>query len=228
MRLSADYQVVYSRRRTLAIIVSKGKVTVRAPTGYNIEYIQQLVLAKQPWIRQHLLRQQVQEPTQCWQQRAAILFQGKPLPVVFSRATKSEVYLENDKLFITVSERVTSANLAGWHNKLLSRWLFARASVEFSSRLSAWADAMAVNYRELKLGQWQRRWGYCDSYGVIGLNWRLMMAPKWVSDYVMVHELAHRLVMNHSPDFWQTVSQHVPDYHQAQAWLSHYHRQLVE
>lgn len=223
-----DYKVVYSRRKTLAIVVSQGRVTVRAPVGCNSKQIEQLIAAKQLWIQRHLLRQQAQMPALSWQQRAEIFFEGKRRKVIYCRASKSNVFLDNDNLVITVSDRVVSANLAVWHDKLLHRWLKAQATASFNKRLLVWADAMKVNYHVLKLGQWQRRWGYCDSYGVIGLNWRLVMAPRWVSDYVMVHELAHRLVMDHSPRFWQTISCYLPDYHQAQAWLSFYQQQMIE
>ena len=223
-----DYHVVFSRRRTLAIVVSQGRVTVRAPVGCNSKQIRQLIVAKQLWIRRHLLRQQAQMPVLSWQQRGQILFEGQRLQVVFCRAGKSDVLLDNDSVIIAVSARVATANLAAWHDKLLYSWLKAQAEGGFPARLSLWADIMKVNYRELKLGQWQRRWGYCDSFGVIGLNWRLIMAPNWVSDYVMVHELAHLLVMDHSLRFWQTVSQYLPDYPQAQAWLSYNQQQLVE
>lgn len=228
MTLSSDYHIVYSRRRTLAIVISKGRVTVRAPIGCNIAHIQQMISAKQPWISRHLLRQQAQPPRLSWQQRGEILFRGELLQVVFSRATKSDVYLADHKLLISVSQRVTAEKLVDWHNKLLGRWLLAQATAQFGKSLTAWASIMDLSYRELRLGQWQRRWGYCDSKGVIGLNWRLIMAPAWVSDYVIVHELAHIMVMNHSPQFWQKVSRYVPDYQQAQAWLSYNHQQLTE
>jgi hypothetical protein len=115
-----------------------------------------------------------------------------------------------------------------WHDKLLNQWLQAQATKVFQQRLSSWAEAMDINFSHLTLGQWQRRWGYCDSYGNVGLNWKLIMAPEWVYDYVMVHELAHRQNMNHSPCFWRTVSRFVPHYAQAQAWLNYNQQQLVE
>ncbi len=223
-----DYQIIYSRRRTLAIVVSKGRVTVRAPIGCNIGHIQQLLSAKQSWISRHLQHQQAQVPTLSWQQRAEILFRGQVLPVTFSRASKSDVSITGNILLIRVSQRVAAANLADWHNTLLNRWLLTEATRIFNNRLAGWASVLGVSFSQLKLGQWQRRWGYCDSYGVIGLNWRLVMAPQWVSDYVMVHELVHRLSMDHSPQFWQTVSRYVPDYPQAKAWLSYHQLLLVE
>jgi len=221
------YQIVYSRRRSLAIIVSHGKVTVRAPHGCNTKQIEQLLTAKQVWIQRHLLRQRARTPVLNWQQRAEVLVAGQLRNVVFRRSVKSDVFFDNDTVVISVSERVAEVNLPAWHDKLLNGWLKAQATNNFNQRLLVWAAVIGVNYRQLKLGQWQRRWGYCDSLGVIGLNWRLVMAPDWVIDYVMVHELAHRLVMDHSARFWQTVSRYVPEYQQAQAWLAYYQPQLV-
>ncbi|WP_052749000.1 M48 family metallopeptidase [Arsukibacterium ikkense] len=227
MSLLPDYHIVYSQRRTLAIVVSKGSVTVRAPVGCHIGQIQQLLSAKQSWISRHLLCQQAQAPLVSWQQRAEILYRGQLLTVTFSRAKKSDVSITTSTLLIKVSQRVTAANLADWHNTLLNRWLYAQAGTCFPDRLAGWANVLGVSFHRLELGQWQRRWGYCTSDGVIGLNWRLIMAPEWVSDYVMVHELAHRLVMDHSPLFWRVVHRNLPDYPQAQAWLSYHQQQLV-
>ncbi|MBV2131009.1 M48 family metallopeptidase [Arsukibacterium indicum] len=223
----SPYQIVYSRRRSLAIIVRQGKVTVRAPFGCSNRQIEQLLTAKQSWIQRHLLHQQARPHGLNWQQRSEILLAGERYNVIFSRAAKSDVYIDNDTIVILVSTRVAATNLTTWHDKLLNRWLEAQAAASFSMRLQAWAEVMGVSYSKLKLGQWQRRWGYCDSFGVIGLNWRLVMAPGWVIDYVMVHELAHRLAMDHSVYFWQIVSQNLPDYQQAISWLSYYQQELL-
>ncbi|MDX1676868.1 SprT family zinc-dependent metalloprotease [Arsukibacterium sp.] len=222
-----EYQIVYSRRRSLAIIVSQGKVTVRAPIGCSNLQIEQLVTTKQPWIQRHLLRQQALLPTVNWQQEAEILFKGNRHNVVFCRSANSDVFFNDNTLIIAVSHRVDATNLLKWHDKLLNQWLKAQATASFNKRLQVWAAVINVDYRQLNLGQWQRRWGYCDSSGIIGLNWRLIMAPDWVSDYVMVHELVHRQVMDHSPNFWHTVSRYLPDYPQAQAWLRYYQQQLA-
>jgi hypothetical protein len=223
----ANYHIVYSRRRSLAIVVSNGQVTVRAPLGCNIKHIQQLVSDKQHWITRHLQRQQTVTPLLVWQQRGTILFKGKPLPVTFSRGSKSDVNFTAAGLDICVSRRVQDVAITGWQNTLLARWLLEQATAHFTEPLQAWSKIMAVSYHEIKFGQWRRRWGYCDSNGVIGLNWQLVMAPEWVSDYVIVHELAHRLFMDHSSAFWQVVSHYIPNYPQAQAWLSFYQPQLL-
>ncbi|HAW93745.1 MULTISPECIES: M48 family metallopeptidase [unclassified Arsukibacterium] len=226
--MRVDYKIVYSRRRTLAIVIRHGLVTVRAPLGCKIKHIEHLIQTKQPWIQRHLSHQQSQPAALSWQQRGTLLFKGTLLNVVCSRAAKSNISVVGHNLLIEVSDRVASVNLSAWQNQLFSQWLKTQANMVFQPRLSSWAQTMDISFRELKLGQWQRRWGYCDSNGVIGLNWRLIMAPEWVSDYVMVHELAHREVMDHSAAFWQIIDRYVPEYPQAQAWLSYYQQQLVK
>ncbi len=211
----------------MSIIVSSGRVTVRAPVGTDIVQVEQLLTAKKNWIIRHLQRQLAQPAVISWQQRGEILFKGQPLPVSFGRAAKSEVQLVTCGLNINVSHRVSAAKLADWHVSLLSRWLQAQATAELTRRAEHWAQVMQLRYQQIVFGQWQRRWGYCDSRGRIGLNWRLIMAPQWVCDYVLVHELAHLQQMNHSALFWRVVSRHLPDYQQAQAWLRYYQEQLT-
>ena len=71
----------------------------------------------------------------------------------------------------------------------------------------------------LGLSNARTRWGSCTSTGAIRLNWRLIKAPPPVIDYVVVHELAHRIEMNHSPAFWQTVEQACPDFSEQRRFL---------
>ena len=223
----ADYKIVYSRRRTLAIVIRHGQVTVRAPVGCSSKRIEHLIMTKQPWIQRHVLQQQAKPTALSWQQRGEVLFKGNVLEVVCVRASKSDVAFDGQKIIIAVSNRVSGPHLTAWQNQLFAKWLKSQATMVFEQRLSSWARAMDISFHELKLGQWQRRWGYCDSNGVVGLNWRLIMAPEWVYDYVMVHELAHRKVMDHSVEFWRIIRRYAPDYPQAQAWLSFYQQQLV-
>ena len=63
------------------------------------------------------------------------------------------------------------------------------------------------------------RWGSCGRNGHISLNWRLMLMPEWVRDYVLVHELMHLRRMDHSPKFWRHVEVACPDYRVARQWL---------
>jgi predicted metal-dependent hydrolase len=70
------------------------------------------------------------------------------------------------------------------------------------------------------------RWGSCSRRGTISLNWRLIQTPERVRDYIILHELAHRRHMNHSPRFWQEVEWLCPDYLEAERWIKRHGRWL--
>ena len=89
----------------------------------------------------------------------------------------------------------------------------------FSERLDHFADALKVKWTHLSLSSAQTRWGTASADGRIRLNWRLIHFRPSVIDYVVVHELSHLQVMNHSPAFWDTVGQVLPDYSARRAQL---------
>ena len=69
-----------------------------------------------------------------------------------------------------------------------------------------------VDYKRIRIGDQRTRWGSCSSKGTISYSWRLILMPEEIQDYVVVHELAHRREMNHSPKFWSIVASVLPDY----------------
>ena len=78
---------------------------------------------------------------------------------------------------------------------------------------------MGVSYGRIAIREQKTRWGSCSSKGTLNFNWRLILAPEEVLDYVVVHELAHRREMNHSKAFYAIVESVLPDYRQARRWL---------
>lgn len=97
----------------------------------------------------------------------------------------------------------------------LARFFKQSAQDYVKPRLDFYAQKMGVSYKSLTVKAYKSRWGSCYSDGRIQFNWRLMQAPKWVIDYVVVHELAHLIHPNHSKDFWELVEFHYPRTQQA-------------
>lgn len=93
-------------------------------------------------------------------------------------------------------------------------WVRDQSQDYFVSRLNHFAPQLAVRWTALSLSQARTRWGTARQDGAIRLNWRLMHLPPDLIDYVVVHELSHLRVMNHSPQFWATVASVLPDVHQ--------------
>lgn len=102
------------------------------------------------------------------------------------------------------------------------------AAIVFAERTAYYSSLMQVSYQKITIREQKTRWGSCSSKGNLNFNWRLVLAPEGVLNYVVVHELAHRREMNHSPRFWQIVADIMPDYRQYRSWLRHYGSCLYE
>ncbi len=94
-----------------------------------------------------------------------------------------------------------------------------QALIWFPPRVRVWAEKISVRYGRITIRNQQTRWGSCSSKGNLNFNCLLMLCPEDVRDYIIVHELCHRLEMNHSPRFWAEVEKQLPDYRQQQKWL---------
>ncbi len=93
------------------------------------------------------------------------------------------------------------------------------AAADLRIRLLNYAALLGVSYGRVSIRAQKTRWGSCSRQGNLNFNCLLMLCPPEVRDYVVVHELCHRLEMNHSPRFWENVEQVLPDYRAAQNWL---------
>lgn len=89
----------------------------------------------------------------------------------------------------------------------------------FHERVSFWAERVGVTFGAVRVKGQRSLWGSCTRRGDLNFNWRLTLAPPEVLDYVVVHELAHRLEMNHSRRFWAVVERHCPDHKTQRRWL---------
>lgn len=89
----------------------------------------------------------------------------------------------------------------------------------FTQKTAYYAQIMHVTYGRISIREQKTRWGSCSGEGNLNFNWRLIFAPEEVLDYIVVHELAHRKEMNHSPAFYEIVRQILPGYKKQQKWL---------
>ena len=105
--------------------------------------------------------------------------------------------------------------------------LYRRGGLLFvTERLTYWAERMDVTFGKVNLSSAVRRWASCSANGDIHVSWLLLFAPPDAIDYVLVHELCHRVEFNHSPAFWRLVAQYQPDYPAQKLVLKQLHQQL--
>ncbi len=104
------------------------------------------------------------------------------------------------------------------HRRLFD-WLKKQAKADLDTACAFHADRLGVTVAAIRMRDQSTRWGSCSSQRVLNFNWRLVLAPPFVLDYVAAHEVAHILEMNHKPVFWRTVARTLPDYEKGKAWL---------
>ncbi|MCD7723935.1 MAG: M48 family metallopeptidase [Clostridiales bacterium] len=97
----------------------------------------------------------------------------------------------------------------------------------FPKRAAYFQPFTGGTYRRITVRDQKTRWGSCSAKGTLSFNWRLMLAPPAVLDYVVVHELCHLTHMDHSPAFWQAVGEVCPDYRACRQWLKEHGQELV-
>jgi predicted metal-dependent hydrolase len=109
----------------------------------------------------------------------------------------------------------------------LERWYRRQARIEITPRLDAASAAVGRPYAKLTIRDQRTRWGSCSSAGAMSFNWRLLLAPEAVLEYVVRHEAAHLAVMDHSPRFWSLMARLMPGYEVPRRWLRDHGATLV-
>ena len=226
--LPFDYQVIFSRRRSVQLAIKAGQLTIRAPTGTSRHFLAALLVRKQHWILLHLARTAVEADTDVTVlDRHEILVAGQSIPFRWELAMKADVIVADGQFKVAIPARVKAERRLLYLNRQLQEYFRPQAEQYFQHAVTAQAQIMGCNPSGIRIGNWQRKWGFCNNLSEVGFNWRLMQAPTWVADYVVVHELAHLTHMNHSKAFWQRVATFFPNYKLAEQWLKQHQRLLL-
>ena len=131
------------------------------------------------------------------------------------RAKEKQALLEESRNRFTPGQR-----------EYLEKKYRAAAKEYIPGRAKHYADILGVTFEKIRIAEQKTRWGSCSAKGTLSFNWKLMLAPPGVLDYVIVHEVCHLKEMNHSPRFWQWVGFLMPDYGEQRKWLKEHGEQL--
>lgn len=201
-----DY-IERSKRKTLSLTVLKnGNVIVKAPITMKDEIINRFVEEKQSWLQEKLSSiKETQNKFEDIISGAKIMIYGNKYSVVKADIKSIQT---SDKFELFVPNKYEGEK----QSKAISTWLKKLAKKVLSERLSFIENRINLKSTSLKIGDSRGRWGSCNSYGNIILNYRVVMLPPKIIDYVIVHELCHLLELNHSKKFWQNVEKFLPNY----------------
>ncbi|MDR0920026.1 MAG: M48 family metallopeptidase [Oscillospiraceae bacterium] len=215
-----NYEIVRSKRKTLALYVLGDKVEVRAPLKYPKSDIEKFVSSKEEWILKRLNKnaENIEKRKNfILDYGSEITYRGRDYPIISKEGNR--VGFDN-AFYIPpnlTSEQIKTACVQ------IYRMLAKR---DLTVKVLEYGKQMGVSATSVKINGATTRWGSCSSKKSINFCWRLIMAPDEVIDYVVVHELSHIKEMNHSPAFWAIVGGVFPDYKQRQKKLKDLQKRL--
>lgn len=208
--LSID-RLIRTRRKSVSITITpKSEIIVRAPLGLSDEIIFDIVLKKHAWINDKIgqirnIKEKAFVPGEVFP------FLGSSY-ILQSTLNKNNIGINGNHIEIPESFLHDAKNhLFEWYKNEAKRILPARCALM--------SDKTGIRYSSIKITGAKKRWGSCGHRGNINLSWRLAMCPVEVIDYVIIHELAHIEVRNHSKLFWGKVEKLLPDYRKQELWL---------
>ena len=207
-----DYSIRRSdraRRVRVSVDAEKG-VEVILPRRASERAAAAAVVELRPWIERRL-REVEAARAQIAAREGTVPYLGETLTLV-PQAGRTRVHRRGDELLVPDGDPVPA----------LERWYRAQARKEVAPRLDAACERAGSTYTRLTIRGQRTRWASCSSNGAMSFNWRLLLAPAAVLDYVVEHEVCHLERMDHSPRFWALLESRAPDWRVYARWLRRY------
>ena len=227
------YTLVKSRRKTIGIRIEKnGEVRVSAPIKLGRKHIEDVIREKAGWIIKKV--DEVKKKNSNIVQREYVngeklLYLGKEytLEVVERSSNRAEVRMQDDKIIVYITHGLLGEQRKQTIKKILEKWYRKRFSEIVNEKTEQYSVKLNVTPRKVFIKDQKTRWGSCSVKGNVNFNWRLVMAPVEIIDYVVIHELCHLKVMNHSKTFWALVESMLPSFKDNRRWLKNSGHRLV-
>jgi predicted metal-dependent hydrolase len=213
MQIEID-KLIRSKRRTIALIIERdGSFTVRAPMRAPTAAIETFIQQKADWITRARDRMKSIEPIlgKQYADGEKFLFLGSSFDLKLIGFQKHSLHFDSG-----FTLRRAAQTKGG---QVFTRWYKERALEIISERVKQYSQQYNFAPKQVKISSAKTRWGSCSPNGALNFTWRLVMAPLAVIDYVVVHELVHLRVKDHSSKFWKAVESIYPDYKKQRKWL---------
>lgn len=201
-----------SKRRSIGLRIDDKGLTVSMPLRASEKWLRDVLQDKGQWIVDKLAAWQANKlPAVQWLDGQFIRFMGELLTLrVVDSLFDGPPLLQGRQLFVHVADVSNQWQV----EQVVTQWYRHEAELLFKQRVAHYAPLLQVSPSLVALSSARTQWGSCNARGVVRLNWHLIKLSPQLIDYVVVHELAHLVELNHSPAFWQVVASVCPDYRQ--------------
>ncbi|MGB0871614.1 MAG: M48 family metallopeptidase [Solirubrobacterales bacterium] len=208
-----------SRARSIRITVDHGGVVVTLPERTAERHAHEFVAERAQWVERSLLKLAAEQDlvaARSLADGAVVPYLGDELTLQLLAGPSGRVHRPRGSDVLRVHVPDDSRQTVA---EALERWYRRQAKLEFARRLDAAVERNGTSYERVTIRDQKTRWGSCSTSGTISFNWRLLLAPEDVLDYVIEHEAAHIEIRDHSPRFWALLQQRVPEWRESRDWL---------
>ncbi|WP_195263068.1 SprT family zinc-dependent metalloprotease [Clostridium sp. 1001275B_160808_H3] len=205
-----EYLLIFKKKKNISIkIENSGEIKVFAPSGIDNNYIDDLIIKKGDWILKSLDKIKKKDYID-----NKVIFQGKYYNLIINKSDENNIFKDN--INITINSKDLSRE---YINELLISW-YKKLSIDIvGKRVMDISNNIYIKPSKIIIKNQKSLWGSCNSKREIRLNWRLVLMPQFVMDYIIIHELCHIKQMNHSKEFWKLVESYYPNYKESKDWL---------
>lgn len=234
--ISKNHKVVFRRskraRRLRLQMDNEGKITLVAPWRTSKWTINLFLKKHASWIEEQIKKIEKQRklrPEFKYRTGDIYYYFGEPiiLQVNPSDRKRPMIRIRDNKMFITLHRNISKSDGVTAIKKIIEQFYRKKAEEVIHDRLQFFNEHYGFHYNRITLRNQKSRWGSCSRLKNLNFNWRLIMAPIEVIDYVIAHEMCHLKEMNHSSRYWKLVAETIPDYKEVRKWLRKNHYLLT-
>lgn len=214
-----SYTLRRCKRKSVGLTINHEGLKISVPLQASVSHIESILQQKADWITKKLEQWQSKKSLAIsWTHDAIYPLLNEPWRIALKPTGEIAMAQSFDHeprlLAIELTPRQIEIFVMNWYQQ--------QAIACFQQRIGIYAQKLAVPAPPFRLSQAKTRWGSCNSRGIIHLNWRLIQLPLHLIDYVVAHELAHLIEMNHSKAFWNLVGSVYPKYLEVRKLLKGY------
>jgi hypothetical protein len=218
MQLPDNYILIRKEVKHARLRVSEdGKIRIIAPPSFSDEDISSLLEKKAKWIDRNLKYFAAMSKIEL--QRNQLLLFGNRYNYFYDTKFSQKVIINHEHRTITAKRDLTDSFIQ-------EKWYRNIAKKHLTKRTEQLAEKLNFSFNKLYIREARNKWGNCSTEKNISLNWKLIKAPEYVIDYIIIHELLHTVVMNHTNKFWTLLKSYYPNYKESINWLEQYGNSL--
>ena len=220
--MNFPFQIIVSnsyKRKTISLRLMEGILYVRAPNYVSYKEIEKIVNLRIKWINKKIIEEKVftDKHSINYKNGDIFLFGGKKNKLKVKESFQNKIFISQNILNVHTKESYQDKKKI--RNQIIN-WYFKEASININKTVLYYKELMGVSVNKIKISQYKSKWGSCSKSKNLTFDWRIILAPKKVLEYLVVHELSHLNHSNHSIKFWKHVELYMSDFDFQRKWLT--------